>query len=600
MNKILSIFSQAGTTFRQYPMVLLSSFLAIVCAISASNTSADYIVFNKSETTLVPFDLWGLSIILLLGICMFFTAKTLSERIGKYYLLNGMVLLLLAAFYWFVLPSDIRYINQKETILIIICFLSAHLLVAVAPFVSSNQKEENFWEYNKNLFVYFVLAAMFSLVLTGGILLAYLALENLFGFTIKEKWYLYTFWFTAGFGSTFIFLSFCKKLSHLETINAQFPTSLKVFTQFILIPLLTIYGVILYFYGLKILFAWNLPQGWVSYMIMAYSLVGILAYLLVYPLGKSTENNWVKFFLKIFFYSLLPLLVLLFVAIFTRVLEYGVTENRYYVVMIALWLSVISLYFVIKNQPSIRWIPITLLGFALFSIWMPIFNVFQFSIYSQKRALVSILEKNKMIYNGIIDLQAAVSYKDAMEISEKMVYLVKRNQEEYLQQLLPYTKSTEFVFNLQNKYVYYEDFFRLFENVKENYKEEFNDVEIVTSEIAIKAMYFMADVEIPVGFTNVVDVSPYSSKVYLSAEETYESKDLEVTYVKGSKKEIYDLTQDVEKFYEKISKTEGDDPATPIFFELGDYQFALYLRSITKYDDDYTITNNLLFYKKMK
>ena len=73
------------------------------------------------------------------------------------------------------------------------------------------------------------------------------------------------------------------------------------FTQFILIPLLIIYVVILYFYCAKIVINWQLPRGWVSYLVLAYSIVGIFALLLVHPLKELKLKSWIVIFSKLFY-----------------------------------------------------------------------------------------------------------------------------------------------------------------------------------------------------------------------------------------------------------------------------------------------------------
>ena len=175
------------------------------------------------------------------------------------------------------------------------------------------------------------------------------------------------FSFLSIFGSCFIFLLFNENgLFYLEK-NSDYPVILKFFTQYVLVPLLLIYSVILYFYSAKILINWELPRGWVSYLVLAYSVVGILAILLVHPLKEDSTKSWVKIFSKIFYYTLAPLIILLFVAIFTRILEYGYTEPRYFVLIIALWLTTVVFYFIFNKKQAIKFVPMSLFIFGLFS-----------------------------------------------------------------------------------------------------------------------------------------------------------------------------------------------------------------------------------------
>ena len=220
------------------------------------------------------------------------------------------------------------------TFLLIPTFILSHLLVSFIAFLGV-KREMYFWQFNKNLFINIFLTAIFTGVLVGGVELAILAIDQLFDFNFDGEYYRKTFILLAIFGSCFIFLLFNEKgLQDLEK-DGSYPLILKFFTQYILIPLLFIYVVILYFYGGKILINWELPRGWVSYLVLAYSVVGILGLLLVHPLKDASTKSWVHMFSKIFYYTLIPLIALLFTAIFTRILAYGYTEPRYFVLLLA-------------------------------------------------------------------------------------------------------------------------------------------------------------------------------------------------------------------------------------------------------------------------
>ena len=106
----------------------------------------------------------------------------------------------------------------------------------------------NFANITFNLFINIFLTAIFTGVLTGGVELAIVAVDQLFDFNFSDKIYLRVFYLLAIFGSSLIFLLFNEKgLEYLEK-EGTYPVVLKFFTQYILIPLLIIYVVILYLY----------------------------------------------------------------------------------------------------------------------------------------------------------------------------------------------------------------------------------------------------------------------------------------------------------------------------------------------------------------
>lgn len=426
LQKFRETTGKADKVVRNYPMVLLMGFLASISLICFAHRGYDYV---DSNFVFVKF-----TMVCCLGISLMFALTMLSQRIGKEFPLQVLGVIFLFFFY-FLLPQKKEDFTEVHASFVIPTFILSHLLVSFIAFFGQ-KRELNFWQYNKNLFINFFLTAVFTGVLTGGVELAILATDKLFDFNFNERYYADTFYFLSIFGSCFVFLLFNEKgLNYLEK-DDQYPVVLKFFTQYILIPLLIIYAVILYFYAAKILINWELPRGWVSYLILAYSVVGILALLLVHPLKHDSTKSWVKMFSKIFYYTLAPLIVLLFTAIFTRILEYGYTEPRYFVLIIAIWLTSVVLYFILVPKATIKFVPVSLFAFGLFALIMPYFNTFSVAKRSQKNELKNILAQNNLLENSKINFSKKVSDTVADEVANKFYFLSVRNEKPFLLSLL--------------------------------------------------------------------------------------------------------------------------------------------------------------------
>lgn len=428
--KFREIIGKTGNVVFLYPMVLVIALLTSVGAIYMAETNySDKLLFTYSKITMCC----GL------GISLLFALKMLSQRIGKAFLLEILGVIFLIGFY-FVFPDDKKEFIETYGYIIAITFLLSHLLVSFVPFLDKN-RELNFWQYNKNLFVNIFLTIIFTGVLTGGVELAVLAVDKLFDFDFNNKLYADLFFVLAIFGSCFIFLLFNEiGLNYLEK-DGKYPVILKFFTQFILIPLLFIYVIILYFYSFKILINWQLPRGWVSYLVLAYSIVGILALLLVHPLKENNTKSWVKIFSKVFYFTIIPLIILLFTAIFTRILEYGYTEPRYFVLLLALWLLSIVIYFVFKKNSSIKFIPISLFAFGVFALIFPYLNAFSVAKRSQKSELLKLLNEKQLLSNNKIDFQKKVTDTIVNEIGDKFEFLAERKQADFLLDLVDTKKN---------------------------------------------------------------------------------------------------------------------------------------------------------------
>ena len=427
IEKIKNISNRVLLAARTYPLVLLSSLTTVILLIS----------LIEFENRLDEFIVAKLAICSSLGIAILFSVKMLSQRIKREFLWSAIGILILVGYY-FILPSNKDDFDEVYVYVLLPTVVLVHLFVSFAAFILSNS-ETKFWQYNKNLFINFILSLLFTGVLTLGVVLALLAVQNLFAIDLDEKLYGETALFLGIFGNTLIFLLFNGNgIDDLEN-DTQYPVVLKFFTQFILIPLLLLYVVILYFYAAKILISWELPQGWVSYLILAYALLGILALLLVHPLRNDSGRSWVRIFSTAFYYSLIPLIILLFTAIFTRILEYGYTEPRYYVLLLAVWLLTIQLYFIFYKKTTIKFIPMSLFAFGIFALVFPFLNSFSVAIRSQKNQLENILVSNNLLKEGTINFDKEISDTTMRSIVDKYEFLSIRNQQDYLNGFLPDT-----------------------------------------------------------------------------------------------------------------------------------------------------------------
>lgn len=582
-NKFSLIIQKIKDLFLRYPLVLLMSLAMALTVLYVIETEV------KKEDGFICLKL---GIVFSLGISLLFALKMVSQRMKKGFLWEIAGLVFLVGFY-FILPQNEDDFNEVYAFLIVPTFILSHLLVAFVAFLNKEYSEKNFWQYNKSLFINIFLTAVFIHVLSGGIALAVLAVENLFNFDFDEKIYPEIILFFSIFGSTVIFLLFNENgLEYLEK-EGTYPVVLKFFTQFILIPLLLIYVVILYFYSGKILINWQLPRGWVSYLVLAYSLVGILALLLVHPLKNDTAKSWVKIFGKVFYFTLIPLIILLFVAIFTRVLQYGYTEARYFVLLIALWLTAVVLYFVFNKKATIKFIPISLFLFGLFALAFPYFNTFSVAKRSQKNELEKILTENHLVVNGKIDFNKKVADTVADEIYNKFKFLDKRFEKEYLEHFLDREASAKYA----NQNYWQMD---LFKNRIATQKEPANQY------ISLNSQKEVFDIK---KYDNAIILSSYNSEKELKVNQdklvikkTFDSFTLQL-----NNDQAIDLNPQLEKLFKnhKNNPEESTFTVDSLFIEtdLKPYAVKIIFNTINRSQYktssiDYTFDNAILLIRK--
>ena len=365
------------------------------------------------------------TLLCLLAFPTFFSAKIFSENTENTKHKNIFYVLSFIFLGWFYLHLG-KDISQKDTILIIVLCIGLHMLVAVVAHIS-NKKDVGFWQYNKHLFLRFLTATLYSMVLYAGICFALLAIENLFSIRINEKNYARLFIFFAGTFHTTFFLSGIPKNIHSLNDDESYPKGLKIFTQYVLLPLVTLYLCILYVYMFKVIANYFtdkvVAKLWTSWLVLSFSIVGVLALLLLHPLRNNEEHKWINIFSKRFYVALLPLSVFQLWSIAIRTNAYGITINRYFIVVLSLWLLAMSIYFLLSIEKNIRTIPLTLFIIAFASIYSPI-SAFIISENSQVNILENIFRKYKLIDDGKKDIDASkFTRQDAEQAKSIITYL---------------------------------------------------------------------------------------------------------------------------------------------------------------------------------
>lgn len=426
-----NVLNATQRTILRFPLEIITAILGTVLAITYNEikySDPNRDLYEKAVMSC------SLCLVLFLSVSLFFIASKKNSllRFAMSMILGGLITFFVFNFH--------KRLTDVEILQFLVLNIALHLLVSFAGFLPRTYNQDEFWEFNKQLFLRILTSVLYSVVLYCGLALAILAIDELFKVEFYNHIYLHIFLVIAGIFNTIFFLSGVPETNNEQApLILNYPKGLKNFTQYVLLPLISLYLVILICYETKIIVTLSLPVGWVSYLVLVFAIFGILSFLLVHPIATETNNLWMRTFNRWFYFLLVPLLGLLFWAILYRVNLYGFTHERYYVLLLSIWLSIVVAYFLIRKNPKIKFIPISLCIGSLLSIAGPqgADSISKNSQLSRFESYVNKVHGKKLTFEEQKELSSIVSFlEDNYGVKVMVPYaktkleaLLKRNKE---------------------------------------------------------------------------------------------------------------------------------------------------------------------------
>ena len=215
-----------------------------------------------------------------------------------------------------------------------------------------------FWNFSLQTVVAIIAGVVVGGVLTLGLLLFAQSLEWLFGVQVSNSVFgdIPTVCMVLLAPLLFMNLIPAGEEKRLSVVQSYSPF-LKGVVQYLFIPLLLLYMVTLYVYAAKILLSWQLPVGWVSYLVTASMLGMVIILYLTYPLQHEQGKSFFKAVTRWLPLAMLPLLALMTVAIGRRLSDYGITVSRLYVLVFNIWCYIVCIGLLLCRNRRIWWVP---------------------------------------------------------------------------------------------------------------------------------------------------------------------------------------------------------------------------------------------------
>mgnify|MGYP000898696932 FL=1 len=356
-----------------------------------------------------------------------------------------------------------------EIISITATILIFYVLFYLIPIVYRNENRE---KYLQSVVGNQIITIGFALVLFLGFS-AIIGTVDVLLLNLPHTLYIHAFVFSSAvFGVIFFVSRLKEKDESLE--NYALPKIVEILICYILIPLILIYTAILYLYFAKIIFTLKMPKGVVSHLVLWYTAFSLFIIIMVTPI--TFKNKFAKFYKKFFPMISIPLILLALFSINERIFQYGITENRYLVVILVIWLLFNMILYIVKND--VKWVLISYIFAILIAVFSP-FNLVTVSINSQNKRLERLLIKNGIIQNGkITNKNDKVSIKSKNEIMSVIDYFYNNTSELKRKKIKilgkTYEKPEDFM-----KLIGANDFWRSYESID-------NQEKGVISEISLK------------------------------------------------------------------------------------------------------------------
>ena len=298
-----------------------------------------------------------------------------------------------------------------------LCFFFISLSLIAEKYNNPTNHEFYVYRIIRSLFI----STLLSIVVWLGVSLIIFSIFMLFGLRGMDEYILKAMALTLGTLNLWMFLNnFPNELN--EELWEEPSFGLKILNN-ILIPIEIIFSLVLIAYFVKIIAQGVMPLRIVCYLALVY---GILAFFIIFfsPERRRVSNKLIRFYLPI---TSLVFLGLMYYTMGHRIAHFGLTENRYYVIVIGIYLTLFMVYNMIFNRKS-NVISIAFLSiFILISTLGPI-NSYNMALNSQAKRFYKILKNNNISLDNSDADVSKLSKADKNNLSSILNYFKHRDE----------------------------------------------------------------------------------------------------------------------------------------------------------------------------
>lgn len=423
-NFTLFNFNSIKNTFKRFPLTLISTTLATIFLILSTFDEYDEAFNNKMIS-------YGL--VFVFGIFLFAFVKLFNEGLRNYYDLknlknNNLIKILSYLITMPILYGIYELIYDESSVFAyyeknFIYFTLIAALIVGSAFVGKLNYHKDYVAYVAKILKAFIISNIYSFIVFIGVSGIIFALNSLFKINFADLVYLRVAIFSFILFNVVTFLADFPKVSD-SFIDYKYPKAFKILLVYIITPIVIIYTGILLAYFIKILLLWQIPNNLIVNLVIWFASFAVIY---LFFISRIDSIDFINKFKIIFPFTLFPLLAMMFFAIYLRIREYGITENRYLVVAGGVWILLSLIYYIFYRDNSNITVPIFLSVIILISGIGPA-SATSLSVRSQNSRFEKLLKENKMLAGEEIKPNLNIDSDAKNQIIDIVSYMVRTDR----------------------------------------------------------------------------------------------------------------------------------------------------------------------------
>lgn len=365
------------------------------------------------------FEQQGLILSLIIGIAFLVVAQQLHEHLWKQtkdrVFLYISALLLMFGYYFLM-----RYMMVSETQMYVettVVFLALMMALVWIPTCRNKYTLEQIFLL---VFKAFFTTILFSGIIFIGTMLVLFAIDTLIA-SLYGNIYVHMANLIYVLFAPIFFLSLWPPKDSIDEAfekAVQMPKMLNKLLTYIVLPLISIYTIVVLIYILLNIRRAFWAQNIFEPMLVSYIIVTIVVMMIARQLGNPLATIWKKVIPK----ALFVIVILQLAATIVSMKDIGITHDRYYVLIFGLFALITSTLYNFISAIRGHIIALSFICLAILSITPPI-DAFTVSRVNQVKLLEQVLEKNQMLEHNQIIANGEISRTDQEKITRFVSYL---------------------------------------------------------------------------------------------------------------------------------------------------------------------------------